>query len=187
MIEFSPRLQWLLSQDDLETFHCIQIKDFYLTNYHRDITLTNGGTYVTSSVVAGIEAPKLDSSVDRTLYRISLSDSSFIFLNLYETNLIGAPVSVRLVIVDPETGKPEVNEPILIYQGIVQGFDQKFETGQAGELSATLSCSNVMAALDATRSFYTTKERLAEIAPGDTAFDQVYEDSGRLVLGWGKK
>jgi hypothetical protein len=186
MIILAPALQALMSSDESEMFFCVRVKHLRLTNFYRDIVLPDG-TYMSSDLVADVEAPVLNSAVDRSLYKVMFCDNNKILTNLYDSSLIGGEFTVRAVFVDPATRQPLVSDTLIVYDGVVQGFEQTVETGEYGETKTVIIGSNPMAALDATASFFCTKENIQELDPTDTAFDQIYEGSGKLTLKWGKK
>jgi len=186
MISISPALQDLMSRDNAELFYCVAIKDVKLTTFRRDVTLPDG-LYVSSELIAGVEAPVTSASVDRSLYKVVLADTDRLLANLYETSLIGAPLRVLAIFVNPVTGVPLLSDPFVVYSGVIQGFEQSAATETLGEVQTVVTGSNPLAALDATASFFCSRETLGEIDPTDTAFDQVYEDSGKVSIKWGKK
>jgi len=69
----------------------------------------------------------------------------------------------------------------------VQGKDTSYEMAIEGSSTTKIIGSNLMAALDAVNSFYSSKEYLRDLDATDTAFDQIYEGSQSLSLLWGKR
>jgi len=185
MIILSAKQQALLQDPLAEKFYCVRIKNILLTDFYRDLNIADG-YYVSSNLLAGVTPPKMSSSVDRSLYEVVLTDSNNTLLGLYETGLVGALLRVQVGFVDPVSELPEVDELFTIYEGVVQGFDSNFDTAVTGEVVSKLTGSNPLAALDASSSFYTSREMLREVNATDSAFDQIYEGSKSLNLLWGK-
>jgi len=185
MIALSALQTALLQDPDAEKFYCVRIKDIFLTSFYRDIVQTDG-VYLSSDLLAGVAPPSATSAVDRSLYEVTLADSSNQLSNLYANNLIGALIRVQVGFVNPASNSPEIDELFVVYEGIVQGFDVAFETDEQGRALSKVIGSNPMAALDATAAYYTSREGLRERNPGDSAFDEVHEGSRSLTLLWGK-
>jgi len=186
MINLSAIQVQLLADNDAERFYCVRIKDLFMTDYSRDL-VTFEGTYLSSNMLVGVTPPEATSSVDRSLYEVVLSDPGNALGDQYTQGLIGSKLTVQLGFVDPSTEEPLVSDMFMLYSGIVQGKDVNFETDIEGETITKITGSNVLAALDATDGFYSSRETLRNIDPSDSAFDQVYEGSRSLTLLWGKR
>ena len=185
MIELTTSQQALLTDPLAEDFFCVQIKDIFATSHHSQVT-TQAYTFVPSGILAQIAPPETSSSVDRSLYEVTLVDSHADHVGLYEQDLIGSVLHVQIGFVDPATGLPDIDSLFTLYKGIVQGFDVTFETEVEGQIVLKVTGSNPMAALDGTSSFYTNRASARALNPVDSAFDQVYEGSRSLTLLWGK-
>jgi len=185
MITLTPLQIALLQNPSAEKFFCVKIKDLLLTDYYRDLILPDG-LYVASALLAGVTPPEAASVVDRSLYEVILNDVDNQISNMYQDALIGALLRVQVGFLNPTTEEPELEAMFTIYEGIVQGLDVSFETGENGEALAKVTGSNPMAALDATDGIYTSKASLRQRNPADTAFDHVYEGSEQVKLMWGK-
>jgi len=187
MIEFTPRLIQLLEQDVIETFYCVKVGNILGTTYHKNVVL-GGITYFAETPILSVDMPKMTSVVDKASFKISFADPEFVYGSLFEDGMNAAPVSVRLVLIDQTTGQPELSlaDTFLIYAGYVDAPSYSIDTNIQGEAIGVFSCGSPMADLDATRTFYTSKDFLRTIAPDDSAFDQVYEGSGVANLRWGK-
>lgn len=186
MIQLHPRVIQLLNQPVLETFLCVQIRTLKLTTYFTNLILSDG-TYVSSDIIAGVEEPHLTSTVDRDLYKITLCDNKKTLLNEFENGINGATVNVRMGFVDYTTKLPELQHLFIVYKGIVESYAYEIKTEEVGEMIATISCSNLMASLDDSNPYYTSKFALNKINPADSAFDQIYEGGEAVTLKWGKK
>ena len=183
MINFNARILELLAQPVINMFYCIHMKDLKYTTYSSNITLADG-VYIGHGPVFSVDAPRMDSVVDRDLYKIILTDEGFALGDLYETNFVGAEAEVRVCLVDYYTGVPETTDTILIYKGIIESFNYEIDTSEAGRVLSTVSCSNPMADLDAVRPYYTSKDFIKQINPSDTSYDQIYVGSEGVSLIW---
>ena len=186
MIQFSARLLELLNQPVINTFFCVKLKTLLLTSYVTNLTLADG-IYTTTDLISNVDSPKMTSSVDRDLYKITLVDSHRLLLGEFETGLNGAPVSVRLGFVDYYTNLPELSEMFTTYKGIVESYEYVVDTNEVGSITATITCSNPMASLDDSNPYYTSKMAISQIDPNNPSFDQIHEGSGAVMLKWGKK
>jgi hypothetical protein len=187
MIQLSERIAALLSQPVLNTFICLQIGDMRITTYSHNITLYDStNPYIKSKLIEAIERPQMTAVINRDLYSITLADSGRELASMFDAGLNGAQAVVHLCFVDYYTGEPEVDETFIIYKGIVESHSYDIDTSEQGELLATVTFSNLMAQLDATKPYYTSKNFVDQIRPGDTSYDQVYEGSGAISLAWGK-
>lgn len=186
MIILHPRLIELSNQPVTRSFLCVRVKNIRLTDYPTNLTLSDG-VYTSSDAILAAEEPQLTSTVDRDLYKISFADPNRTFLALFEAGLNGAEVSVRQGLVDYYTGEPETSHLLIIYEGIVESYNHVTDTSVDGSIVANVVCSNLMASLDDSNPYYTSKNYVKTLVSSDTSYDQLYEGSGSVVLRWGKK
>lgn len=186
MIQFNARIQELLQQPVLQTFHCIQLHNFRFTSHDHNLTLPDG-VYISTDVISVLENLRATSTVDRDLYKITLADPSFTMLSFYEGGAVGKVATVRLGFVDYETQEPDTQNTIIIYKGVIESFDYQVDTAEQGQVISEIRCSNPMADLDGVRPFYTSKDFIRQLSADDTAFDQVYSGAGSVSLKWGKR
>ena len=183
MIQFNARVLELLAQPVINIFYCLKLKNLKYTTYTSDITL-GVDVYSGFGPVFNVDAPRMDSVVDRDLYKIILTDEGFALGDLYETNFTGAQAEVRVGFVDYNTGVPETTDTVLIYKGVIESFNYEIDTAEKGTVLSTISCSNPMADLDSVRVYYTSKDFLRQINPADKAYDQIYVGSEGVSMIW---
>lgn len=185
MITFSARLLELLNQPVLNIIYCLKLKTLKYCTYTSDITL-GSDVYTGYGPVFNVDAPRMDSVVDRDLYKIALTDEGFSLGALYDTNFTGAEAEVRACLVDYYTGVPETNldDTVLVYRGIIESFNYEIDTSEQGRVLSTISCSNPMADLDSVRVYYTSKDFLKQVNPNDTAYNQIFAGSEGVSLVW---
>lgn len=186
MILFSSRIQELLQQPLLQTFHCIQLHDYRFTSYDTNLTLPDG-VYLSTDIISVLDNLKATSTVDRDLYTITLCDPSHLMMPFYEGGAVGKKVVVSVGFVDYYTKEPDTSNTIVAYKGVIESFDYKNKTSEQGEVLSEVRCSNPMADLDGVRPFYTSKDFIRQLSTDDSAFDQVYRGAGSISLKWGKK
>jgi len=186
MIQLSERFIELINQSTIDSFVLIKVDDLLLTDYPSNLTLPDG-VYISTDLIAEVDEPQLTSVVDRDLYKMKFVDSERIFLPIFETGLNGADVSVRLGIVDNDTGEPDLQNLFVVYDGIVESYNYAVDTAPEGAILATITGSNLMASLDESEPYYTSKSFVKQISPTDTSYDQIYEGSESVTLLWGRK
>ena len=199
----------ILLQDEVSIFYLVEIHrpqvtfsdntvlpavDIYDTTHYTDLDF-NGNTYVSSSGLLVVDAPRLSQAVDRSPYKITYIDPTFEKRSLFESGLTGAYVVVRIGFLNTTqspvdgylVGEPilSVDKTVIVYSGTVdtQGYSI---TPQEGTVIAVIENSSPMAALDLSRPFYTSREFLRKLSPDDSAFDQVYLGSQAISLRWGR-
>ena len=184
MIEFPNGIKGLYEQPTVEFFWCIRLGDIYTTSYFTDITL-KGMTFKSDGKLVAVDAPRVDSIVDRQNFEVTLTDVDFDLGNTAET-MIGKPVEVLCGLVDQETSQPLLSEYITVYKGAVDGAKYSIDTSAYGSALLHISCSSPMHNLDLKRSYFTSQDSLDKSHPGDTSYIQVYIGSNAIDMKWGK-
>jgi hypothetical protein len=191
MITFTNTVIEILSNPSLEAFYVVEIGNnlYRITSYQRDITLSNGKTYISDGRLLGVDPPQLSSTVDREVYKILLSDPEFISGLDIESSFVGQFAEVRLCFVNPITGQPEVDieNTALIYRGTVDSAAYSIDTSIIGDVTLSISCSSPMYDLDLIKPVYLSKDYIRGLDSADNSCDQVYQGSGQLSLKWGKE
>jgi hypothetical protein len=192
----------VLSRDLVEAFYILQIEYKYTLNYtswttsykrlstfNRDITLSDGRTYLGNAPLIELQPPKISSEVDREQYVITLADVNYEFGPLSENNLVGMPVEVGIVFIDPISKLPNLSasEVLIVYKGQIDSSSYSIDTSEIGATIYKLSCASPVADLDSTKPFYSSKSFMREkIKASDSSFDQVAQGTGTLRLKWGR-
>lgn len=198
MIQFSTTVRDILAQPTIEAFYLVEVyvspqTIYRSTTYYRDVIITNNSTpvntYYNDGKLIQVDTPRLSSTVDRELFKISFADPSFTFGASVDSGLIGKLVDVKLGFVNQLTKLPEldISNLLTIYRGKIDSTEYSINTADTGEVLLNVNCSSPMNDLDLTKSFYTTKDAASGRDISDTSFDQIYEGSGVLQLKWGKK
>jgi hypothetical protein len=179
-----------MTQPRPEEFFLISIKGIRYTTYFRDLTLSDGTVWSASTDVSGVSPPRVESVADREMFQITLSDPDFSLGTSFDTDYIGAPVIVNKSYVDntvtPPVPETTVANLFVYYIGVIESVAYEVNTERYGSVTGLLNCSSPMADLDAVRAFYTTRDFMEKIAPGDTCFNQIYQGAGAVNLNWGK-
>ena len=189
MIILSPRIIELLAQPVIEPFYMVKIMGgTLLTSYMAAVELSNGDLYLPGDFVA-LDPPRMSSSVDRELYKISIADPRMEYGAMFESGMVGTAIEVRAGFIDQVTKQPELNftDTFMLYKGRVDGVSYQISLEEVGESVAVISCASPMASLDMAKPFHTSKDFLRQLNPEDNSFDQIYEGAGPVQLKWGKK
>jgi hypothetical protein len=160
-----------------------------LSTFQRDITLSDGRTFIGNSPIIELQPPKISSVVDREQYIITLADVNYEYGVLSENNLVGMPAQVGIVFIDYDTKEPnlDANEVLIVYKGQIDAASYLIETSEIGSTVYKLACASPVANLEAVKSFYTSKSFLKDkIRSDDVSFDQVAQGTGSLRLKWGR-
>jgi len=198
MIQFSQTVSSILSQPAIEAFYLVEVSIsptviYRSTSYYRDVVVLNGSTpistYINDGRLVQIDSPRLSSTVDRELFKISFADPTFTFGAEVDSGLIGKMVDVKVGFVNQTTKLPEldISNLLTVYRGKIDSTEYSINTATTGEVLLNVNCSSPMNDLDMTKPFYTTKDATFGRDASDTSFDQIYEGSGVLQLKWGKK
>lgn len=202
MIPLTNDLKTLFKKQGVESFICVKLASltaklngidtdlldgFNTTTYHSDVTI-EGVIYSADSSLGprllSVEPPKFTSTVDRDLYTLTFSDSNLYFKSIFSHGLNSRNISIRLCFVDHDGSVSP--ESFIMYEGLTESGGYTLDTSESGTIVVTITCSNLMASLDSTRPYYTSKNFVKNIDPTDTSYDQIYEGSGKIILKWGK-
>jgi hypothetical protein len=188
MIVFSQNIEIALQQPTIEAFYLVDFAGEKTTNYYADITLSNGDIFEANGRLIEIDPPKLSTSVDRELYKISFADPEMDYGNLAEEAIVGRPVVVRLGFVNQTSRQPytDVADTVIVYKGKVDSGSYNINSANIGEAVFSISCASPMADLDLVKTLLTSKDALKDIDPNDNSFSSIYEGSGQIQLKWGK-
>jgi hypothetical protein len=199
MRTFSNNVNTLLATDNVSIFYLVKIvtptQTIRGTTAGTDIVIPTEGTFVSNDGLLIVDAPRLSASVDRASYKITYIDPEFEKRALFETGIIGAPVSVWVGFFNTTNsvlGGANPGAPLLSFSDMIVAYSGTVDTpGYAidpenGTVFASLECSSPMASLGMNRSFYTTKEEMAQRNLSDTCFDQVSVNAQKVTYLWGK-
>jgi hypothetical protein len=188
MIQFNSVIQNIVSQPTVELFYLVDMGGYKVTNYFRDVTLSNGEVFEANGRLLQVDPPQLSSTVDREIYKITFADPDFYFGQEAPVSVVGLAVTVRVGFINPITKFPvtETENTVIIYRGVVDGSSYSIDTEVGGESVWLVTCASPMNDLEMARTMYTSKDSIRLVSPGDTSFDQVYEGSGQVELKWGK-
>lgn len=193
MITLTSTQNNILQQNIVESFYAIKISGPSVTkkicNYFTDVTLSNSDVYLGNKEILTIQPPQITTTVDREQYTVVLADPEFEYGSLAEDNFVGSEFEVRLILINPSTKLPvtDINETLILYKGQVDAVSFKADLSEIGENTFTIIGASPLASLDAVKPFYSSKTFLREkVLATDSAFDQVYQGSGKIRIKWGK-
>jgi hypothetical protein len=182
MIEFHPRIVELLNQPVVSTFAAVDLHDYYITTFYRNLQIGNN-LYLASELLTSIEEPKMDSSVDRSLYNIKFSDPTNKLADKLNQGLVSKMAEIKLLFVDFFTNAPETNYYIIMYRGVIEGVSTEISLDNR---IVIVSCASMLLSISNSNPFYTSKQFIRNIREDDTSFDQIYKGSKSISLKWGK-
>lgn len=189
MRKLSSKLQGILADAVIEAFYVVKIEGLYnTTSYFHDVTLSDEVLYHANGSLLKIDAPRISTTVDREQFTISLVDADFTASTFVHTGFIGKKVEVRAVLINQETGEPELNlaDTLMVYKGTIDGASLVANTQEKGTMILNLILASPMADLDLRRQFFTSKDFIRNRNPNDGCCDQLYAGSNTLTLKWGK-
>jgi len=196
---YSANIQQILDSDKLSPYFLVMIELASGTIYHTstpmDITISGLGVFSADNALMSIDSPRLSTVVDREVYKLTYSDNNFAFRALFETGIIGTPVTVYVGFyntLDIELGGALPGQPleniedlVIAYKGFVDSHGHA--TDVEDQVTAVIECSSPMASLDLVKPFYTSRDSLRQLNSQDSSFDDVYNGSKAINLLWGKK
>jgi hypothetical protein len=188
MIQFSTTISTVLQNPIIDAFYCVTIGTYKTTSYISNITLSNGEIFQSDGKLISVDAPRISTTVDREIFKVTLADTDFALGAQFQSGLVGNLFEIRLILINPSTNQPylTLTDTILAYKGLIDNIGYSIQTGSIGENILVISGSSPMNDLDLTKPFYTSREYIREKYPNDSCFDQIYEGSGPVNLKWGK-
>lgn len=186
MITIPPNIQNILQGIEIETFYCVAIGPYQSTSYFRDLTLATYGLFVADGNLLGVDPPASNSVVTKADFNTQIADPALILGAYAEGGLVGMQMTVHLGFVDNDVPLVGANDTIVVYRGKVSGTAYRIDTNERGRSIFNVQGSSPMSDLDHTRPYWTNKEFVRQLRPGDSSFDSNAEGSGTVVLGWGK-
>jgi hypothetical protein len=196
MRAFSSNVKNLIDRDDLSIFTLVRIEtEPYLqyTTLPYDVTVSGMGTFDSDNGLVSVEPPRVTSVVDRSSYKLTLTDPDMSFRERFEAGMVGTHITVWIGFINTTDttlggiapGKPitNVEDIVLAYRGVVDTHGYNITEDQC---TLALECSSPMADLGLVKTFYTSRDAVRQRGYMDTAFDQVYSGSKGLDLLWGR-
>lgn len=209
MQAFSPIVKTLLADDNVAIYFLVKYDSTLFTSLPYAVSIEGmPGLNLYAPEVAGagllsIEPPRMSSSVDKTSYKITISDPSFEFRTRAMQGNVGSKIEVRFgffntkatAIVDSSGTSVPVGAPLLnfadttvVYGGYASS--QSYSIDFDGTAKFIVEGTSPFGALDNTKAHYTTKDfiksRFNELEE-DTAYERIYEGGVETRVKWGKK
>ena len=182
----STFIEGRLTAQDAKGFFIVGIamptNPVYVTSLPYDVTV--GGQVYSSSThkLVALEPPVYDNGMDRAAYKIQFSDIAYTLENALADEGYGAPIFVKLGFFDGV--HPKLDDFITVYEGF---FDTMVRDIGDDRSTLTVQGASPMASLDATHSYWTTKDWVQNLDTADTSMDYIgLYTSQSLTLNWGK-
>ena len=182
MIRLNKDLKEILNADISDLFYLVQVRNYFTTDYFIDISV-NGNVYQADGALAQVSAPKLGSVVDTATYRAEFADPDFLFAEFAENGMFGAKFEISVSSVKNDGS---LLTPFVIFSGTVNKAGYAVKAELTGESLFVVEGGSPINNVDLKKPFRTSRDYLKQIDVTDTAFDNVYQNSGQLLLRWGK-
>jgi hypothetical protein len=188
MITLPEELKAILAAGADETFYTARIwhrgsstNIWAGTTYHSSINL-DGVAYSDELPILKIDNVQLVSSVDRSLFSITVGNTNLLSGDLSSTGLVGKLLEVRLWFIDPSSDLP-ISYSIVAYKGLIDsvGFDIS-EEAEALVIGAASPVND----LGMKKFIYLTKDIVRKRNPNDSSCDVITRGSVQASLNWGK-
>jgi len=194
MLTFSPKVVSIIASGKGEAFYLLHILNgngsLYRasTTHFNSMTMANGITYAADDFIVNVDPPKLDTTVDREQYKITLADANFRTAADAENGMVGKRVEARIGFIDPDNGLPltTMADTLCVYRGRLDGISATIETSEFGESTFVISCGSPMMSLDMKKGVYLSRDFVRSKYPTDSCCDKVYTGSGQIIFKWGK-
>jgi len=153
-----------------------------------DITMSDGNTYLGNGIIIGADPPKIGTSVDRSLYKIYLTDPDFAEAYDVDVGRVGCKIEIRMCFLEPVTGNilTDMNDTLLVYRGRVSETSYQIKTEEKGEVILEVICASPMADLDHKKGLFLSKDFVRGRNASDSCCDSIYDGSSTASLKWGK-
>jgi hypothetical protein len=191
-----PKLRVLLSDELTRGFVIIRLGPFADGTYFRETTDTgdvifNAEKYLARSTILSIDTPKIVSGIDKGAFKLGLIDENYTFREKFRHGVTGTKAELRALFIDVR-GYYEKDQPLLepentmiIYSGTINKYEYAITDDSLP--IANLELASPMGSLDLTREMVTSQNWIRQKYPTDTSFDNIYEGSKQVTMGWGKK
>jgi hypothetical protein len=191
MIEASTFVKERLSATNAEGFLLVTFlipgANLGFTDLGRDATV-NGLVYKSTGDVTltSVSMPETDGSVDKTEYSLEFSDlQASLESHLVTNNSQNSTIRVSVGFVDPATDKPELNDTLVVYEGL---YSTQLVEDDGATRRIVVKLGSPMSALDFYDPVVTSPDSITRFDSTDTSMDFIGEQSEEDVeLGWGKK
>ena len=188
MIVLPAELKNILEAGAEETFYAARIwhrgssLNLWTGTTHYTTVELNGVTYDDSTPIIKVDNVQIVSSVDRSLYAITIGDTSPLVGDLSSTGLVGKLLEVRLGFIDPATELP-IAFSIVAYRGLIDSIS--YEIVDASE-ALKIGAASPMNDLGMKKFIYLTKETIRKRNPRDSSCDMITKGSIQSSQNWGK-
>ena len=193
-----------LNHGIFSTFALLDIEmgeaSFHFTTLPTDATI-GGVEYSADNPLVSFDTPKSTTAVDKATFKLTFSDTGFIFRNVASDAAAGGHVKIRVgfynttdntiissSLLEFEPGQPILDEAdmLIMHEGAIDKPAYTFS--ESAGVNFELTCASPMAALDLVNSFYTTRFSLQQRVKGtnDTCFDKVSLGGTAAQIKWGK-
>jgi hypothetical protein len=195
MRQLSANIVALIANDQVEAFYTLMVRHypdgfvfFNTTTYYQDIELSNGDIFLADGKLVSADPPQMNTNVDREEYKVVLADPGAEDGDLLGQGLVGKGFEVRLVFINPATGRPYTNveDTFVVYKGRVGSTLWLIDTDNDSR-DIQIAANSPMASLEMVKGFYLGRDNIRANDPTDSCCDGIYEGSAPSTIKWGKK
>lgn len=187
MRTFSANVEAALERGTLEPFYLVAIH--FAGGVQRMTSLPHnysydGDQYISDGKLLSFAPLKNNNVVDRSAFKITLSDIDGSIQTEFENGAIGKDIQVWVSFTD-ENGVPLQNyeDVVPVYSGTI---DKPFIRNDFDTITATIEGSSPLSDLDAVNSYMVSRDGMDQISSTDTSFDAVFEAT-EIEIRWGRE
>lgn len=151
----------------------------FLTDLPYDVVI-DGDNYLSDGGLTRFSPPQLTNLADREIYRIELLDFHNELKSDFDNGAVGTDVTVSLGL------EGNLVDLDILYKGRID-IVKVITDAAEGTKNAVIECSSPFGALDRTNERLSDSQTQKIIDPADTCFDNVYNNTDEISIGWGKK
>jgi hypothetical protein len=133
--------------------------------------------------IVSLEPLKYSSVVDREAFNIQVSAIDPAMRTEFDFGIINRGVKLRTVFTSYGTPQLGLSQTLLLYEGTVSKVSEVINSETR---IFNIECTAPLSNLDATGTFYTTRDGMRVFNNNDTSFDTIFEGSEAVSLKWGK-
>lgn len=145
---------------------------------------TGGKTYNPDTGMVEYEPPRVSTTLDKQTYKLSFTDHSNEFHELFKLGIRGSKTLVSMGFFDSQNN-PITNPEhwILMYSGFIDSYSISNDWVKK---VAIIECASPMSDLDSIGAFPGSRDGWRQYNPTDTSFDSIYDGGKGIDLKWGK-
>lgn len=155
-----------------------------VTTLPYNVTDAQGNTWTTRPLLVSVDPPRFSEQTDREVYSVVFSGVDNNLKNNLANSAYGAQMRTEIGFFNPSTGKPEIDDTLVSYEG---EMDAITVASEEDEILCRVSGASPLANLDAVNYYFASNDWVRNIDPEDSSMDHVGTSNPReFKLLWGK-